>query len=110
VKVPPFLSNINKLKHKEMNIIFGTKRLGQVVAKASNEKYPNHAVVTVEGTKEAKKSRRILFNTKAAELLGLVAGEVQELVFGSLTAEAGNQVLVMSLSEVGDNAGDMTIY
>lgn len=95
-----------------MNIIFGSKRLGQTVEKAVNEKYPNQAVVTVEGQKEAKKSRRILFNTKAAELLGLEAGSVQEIVFGSLeTGEvSGKKVLVMNLSASGQEAGDMKVY
>ncbi len=95
-----------------MNIIFGSKRLGQTVERAVNEKYPNQAVVTVEGQKGAKKSRRILFNTKAAELLSLEAGSVQEIVFGSLETGdvTGRKVLVMNLSAVGQDAGEMTVY
>ena len=34
-----------------MNIIFGTKKLGQVAAAVSKEKYPSQAVITVEGVK-----------------------------------------------------------
>jgi hypothetical protein len=95
-----------------LQIVFGTKRLGGAVAKAITEKYPNNAVVTVEGVKEAKKSRRILFNTKAAEMLNLENGEIQRLVFGSVQAGANvdKQVLVMNLSSIGDDAGEMTIY
>lgn len=95
-----------------MNIIFGSKRLGATTARAVAEKYPNHAVVTVEGQKEAKKSRRILFNSKAAALLGLENGEIQQLIFGSVQAgdNIDKQVLVMNLSSVGDDAGEMTVY
>lgn len=65
-------------------IIFGTKRLGQTVTKEVAEKYPDLAVITVEGVKEAKKSRRVLLNSKAAELLNLEIGEIQNLVFASV--------------------------
>tara|TARA_R110002020_G_scaffold100855_5_gene238080 strand:- start:13298 stop:13984 length:687 start_codon:yes stop_codon:yes gene_type:complete len=91
-------------------IIFGTKRLGQV-ATVSSTKYPDRAVVTVEGTKGAKKSRRILFNKMAAELLGFETGDIQEAVFGSLVAESGNKLLISNTANLGENAtADMTIY
>ena len=97
---------------QKQQIIFGTKKLGKVAEKAPKEKYPNHAVVTVEGVKEAKKSRRILFNTKASELLGLEPGETQWLVFGSVERGVGlpNEVLVMNTSEIGETDQDMTSY
>jgi hypothetical protein len=77
-------------------IIFGTKKLGQAQEAVSKEKYPNFAVVTVEGQKGAKKSRRILLNTKAADLLHCDLGETQRIVFASLETGTNNskQVLI----------------
>ena len=62
-----------------MNIIFGTKKLGQIQTAATSEKYPGIPVITVEGLKGAKKSRRILLNKTAAELLNCEVGDVQHL-------------------------------
>ena len=83
-------------------IIFGTKKLGQTATQAVSEKYPDLAVITVEGQKGAKKSRRILMNTKAAELLGATVGEVQEFVFASVEMgeEAPHQVLIANRSTI----------
>jgi len=79
-------------------IIFGSKRLGQQIAAASSgDKFPDRAVVTVEGNKGARKSRRLLFNTKAAGLLSLEGGSVQELVFASVEG-VNRQVLVANKS------------
>jgi len=88
-----------------VTIIFGTKRLGQSVAQATSEKYPDQAVITVEGLKGAKKSRRILMNTKAAELLGAEVGEVQEFVFASVEMGENepNQVLIANRSTIEDD-------
>ena len=81
-------------------IIFGSKRLGQqLAAVSSGDKYPDRAVVTVEGNKGSGKSRRLLFNTKAAQKLGLESGNVQELVFASVEGVA-RQVLVANKSLV----------
>ena len=81
-------------------IIFGSKRLGQQLAAVSaGDKYPDRAVVTVEGNKGSGKSRRLLFNTKAAQKLGLESGDVQELVFASVEGVA-RQVLVANKSLV----------
>jgi len=93
-----------------MNIIFGTKRLGQTAAAASSAKYPDLAVVTVEGTKEAKKSRRILFNKTAAAMLGFQTGETQQSVFGSLIGDSSNRLLITNISSDPENAGEMTTY
>jgi len=82
-------------------IIFGTKKLGQVsAAHISSEKYPDIPVITVEGQKGAKKSRRILMNSKAAELLGCTVGEIQEIVFASVEmgANAPKQVLIANVA------------
>ena len=63
-----------------MNIVFGQKRLVNVASRsASIVKYPEQAVITVEGIKGAKKSRRILMNAKAAQYLELVVGEVENI-------------------------------
>lgn len=84
----------------ETTIIFGSKRLGQqLAAVSSGDKYPDRAVVTVEGNKGARKSRRLLFNTKAAQKLNLDNGEVQELVFASVEG-TNRQVLVANKSLV----------
>ena len=84
----------------ETTIIFGSKRLGQqLAAVSSGDKYPDRAVVTVEGNKGARKSRRLLFNTKAAQKLGLDNGEIQELVFASVEGTS-RQVLVANKSLV----------
>lgn len=81
-------------------IIFGSKRLGQqLAAVSSGDKYPDRAVVTVEGNKGSGKSRRLLFNTKAAQKLGLENGDVQELVFASVEG-VKRQVLVANKSLV----------
>ena len=91
-------------------IIFGTKRLGKS-AVVSSVKYADRAVVTVEGEKGAKKSRRILFNKLAAELLGFEAGEIQTAVFGSLVAEDGNTLLITNAGTIAeDDSRDMTVY
>ena len=84
----------------ETTIIFGSKRLGQqLAAVSSGDKYSDRAVITVEGDKGARKSRRLLFNTKAAQKLGLDNGEVQELVFASVEG-TNRQVLVANKSLV----------
>lgn len=83
-----------------MNIIFGTKKLGQIQTAATSEKYPGIPVITVEGLKGAKKSRRILLNRTAAELLNCEVGDVQHLVFASVEAgsEVPTQVLIANAS------------
>lgn len=92
-----------------MNIVFGTKRLTQTaVRNASTEKYNDLAVITVEGLKGAKKSRRILMNRMASELLNLEAGDVQELIFAPV--QDTNQVLIANMATIDGEAGDMTSY
>ena len=89
-----------------VTIIFGRKRLGQVsTGNSSSEKYPGQAVITVEGQKGAKKSRRILMNTKAAELLGATVGETQEFVFApvEMGENTPNQVLIANRDTIDDD-------
>lgn len=91
----------------EIKIIFGTKRLGQSAATVSAAKYPNKAVITVEGLKGAKKSRRILMNAKAADLLGCTVGELQELSFGwpELGPDSPRQVLIANSATFTEEPG-----
>ncbi len=93
-------------------IIFGTKKLGQSAAAVVAEKYPNQAVITVEGQKGAKKSRRVLLNSKAADLLGCEAGSVQNLVFASVEMNDtdGKQVLIANASTMPPQEEKMITY
>jgi hypothetical protein len=86
-------------------IIFGTKKLGQAPVETTNEKYPDLAVVTVEGQKGAKKSRRILLNAKAAELLNCELGSVQNLVFASveMNENTSKEVLIANADNLGSH-------
>ena len=84
-------------------IIFGTKRLGQNPTTTTNDKYADLAVVTIEGQKGAKKSRRILLNTKAAELLNCEVGTVQQLVLASVEMgdNSPKRVLLANAANLG---------
>lgn len=82
-----------------MQIIFGTKKLGQAVEKTSNDPFESMSVVTVEAQKESGKSRRILFNDKAAKLLSLESGSVQEVVFGCVTGETNKLFIASAFPE-----------
>lgn len=95
-----------------MNIVFGVKKFEQKEVKSS-EAWPNLPVVTVEGVKGSGKSRRVLFNTKAAELLNLEAGAYQQLVFAPIEGDenSNRQLLIAnvdSLPVTGDE--NMEIY
>ena len=63
-------------------IIFGSKKFGVSNTPVSTEKYPNTPVLLIEASKQGGKSRRIIFNKKASEVLGLEMGFVQQIVFG----------------------------
>lgn len=91
-----------------MNIVFGTKRLSGAARVASSEKYESLPVVTVEGIKGAKKSRRILLNKMASELLNLEVGDVQELIFAPV--EDTRQVLIANMATIDGETGDMVSY
>lgn len=92
-----------------MQIIFGTKKLTESARTVSVEKYEGRAVVTVEGQKGAKKSRRILFNNTASTLLGLESGSVQQVVFAPI--QDTRQVLITNLDSIDESArGEMVTY
>ena len=92
-----------------MQIIFGTKKLTESARAISVEKYEGRAVVTVEGQKGAKKSRRILFNNTASTLLGLESGITQQLVFAPI--QDTRQVLIANLETIDEEArGEMITY
>lgn len=92
-----------------MQIIFGTKKLTESARTVSVEKYEGKAVITVEGQKGAKKSRRILFNNTASTLLGLESGSVQQVVFAPI--QDTRQVLIANLETIDEDArGEMVTY
>lgn len=93
-----------------MTIIFGTKRLGKEDgANGTIQKYPNQAVVTLEGVRGANKSRRFLFNAKASEALGLEKGEIQQMIFGTFVDENQKSVLIANANNIVELEG-LTIY
>lgn len=92
-----------------MNITFGGKRLVKAAERnTSVAKYADKAVITIEGTKEANKSRRILINNEACILLNLVVGEVENLVFAPI--EETNQILIANAATIEGEAGEMVTY
>ena len=92
-----------------MNIVFGKKRLVDVAPRnTSVVKYPEQAVITVEGQKGAKKSRRILINVKASELLGLVVGEVENIVFAPV--DDTKQILIANTATIQGETDEMVSY
>lgn len=90
-------------------IIFGSRRLGISDIQATNEKYPNSSVVTIEPSKKGGKSRRVLFNKSAALLLGLEEGTVNNIVFGSVIREDGGVEVLLANADSID-AEDLTTY
>lgn len=93
-----------------MQIIFGTKRLGREDgANGSFQKYPEQAVVTLEGARGHGKSRRFLFNKKAMEVFGLENGSVQQLIFGTFTNGDEKAVLIANANDIVELEG-LTIY
>lgn len=90
-------------------IIFGAKKFGVSNAPVVTSKYPNTAVITVEPSKKGGRSRRVLFNAKASELLNLEMGEVQQIVFGFVQGEAMGLIANASLLEE-DVVQSMTTY
>lgn len=94
-----------------MNIIFGSKKLGQIDGQDSNEKYPNRPVVTLEGDRGKGKTRRIIFNRTAMELMNLETGFVQQIVFGTIDSdENGNRGILVANANDLLNVDDLTTY
>ena len=101
---------IIKNKNKMSTIIFGTKRLGKEDgSNGSFQKYPNQPVITLEGNRGHGKSRRFLFNEKAAEMLGLEKGAVQQMIFGTYVNGEEKSVLVANANDIVSLEG-LTIY
>jgi hypothetical protein len=77
----------------DFNITFGTRR---VTRTGTFQKYSDQPVITVEGEKEAGKSRRMLFNKTAMDLMNLDEGSGQEILFGFVEQdEQGNRHLLI---------------
>jgi hypothetical protein len=94
----------------DINIIFGSKRLGvEDGSYGSFQKYPEQAVVTLEGVRGKGKSRRLLFNKLAMEALGLENGSVQEIIFGSLI-KGDEKVAILANEANIVNSEGLTIY
>jgi hypothetical protein len=93
-----------------INIVFGTiKKAGRDLT--SNEKYAGKAVVTVEGIKGEGKSRRVLFNSTAMELLKIPAGAQQNLIFGFVEAdELVNRKLLIANADLLPGKEDTVVY
>lgn len=93
-----------------INITFGTikKNLRDT---ASHIKYPNDAVVTVEGVKGENKTRRVLFNALAMEKLNIPAGASQNIIFGFVEAdELGNRKLLIANADMLPNKEQTVVY
>lgn len=93
-----------------MNIIFGTiKKAGR--GTTSNEKYPNQAVITIEGIKGEGKSRRILFNSKSMELLDAPVGVQQSVIFGFVEADENlNRKLLVANADMLPGKENTVVY
>jgi hypothetical protein len=92
-----------------MNIVFGVKNLVATQTRTGAfQKYPESAVVTVEGVKGKGKSRRILFNKKAGELLSFENGSNEQVIFAPI--HDSSELLIANLSTVNGSTGDMTSY
>jgi hypothetical protein len=90
-------------------IIFGARKFGVSNTPAVTSKYPNTAVITVEPSKEGGRSRRVLFNAKASEVLNLEMSEVQQIVFGFVEGETMG--LIANASLLGNDVMEsMTTY
>ena len=92
-----------------MNIVFGVKNLVKTNERTgAYQKYPELAVVTIEGKKEKGKSRRILFNKKASEALSLEGGSNEHIIFAPI--HDSGMLLIANLATVNGGTGDMTSY
>ncbi|MBE9490186.1 MAG: hypothetical protein IMY67_07845 [Bacteroidetes bacterium] len=92
----------------EFNIVFGTRK---VARSASFQKHENQAVITIEGQKESGKSRRMLFNKTAMDVLTLTEGVTQEVLFGFVEQDAeGNRHLLIANVTGYNNMADEVTY
>jgi len=91
----------------DFNITFGTRR---VTRTGAFQKYSDQPVITVEGEKEAGKSRRMLFNKTAMDLMNLDEGTGQEILFGFVEQdEQGNRhLLVGNVTGIAGMADEVT--
>jgi hypothetical protein len=92
-------------------IIFGTRRLGKSDEAQTNEKYPGEAVITVEAAKEGGRSRRILFNKTAGELLNLESGANQLVTFGTATDDVkGYKSVLVANADLIEGGSELNTY
>lgn len=93
-----------------INITFGTiKKAGRDTS--NHVKYANKAVITVEGVKGDNKSRRVLFNSTAMDILKLPVGSSQNIIFGFVEAdEIGNRKLLIANADMLENKAQTVVY
>lgn len=93
-----------------MNITFGTIKKSQRDT-TSHVKYPNRAVVTIEGVKGENKTRRVLFNATAMEVLNFPVGATQNVIFGFVEAdEIGNRRVLVANADLLPNKEQTVVY
>ena len=68
------------------------------------ERYPNNAVVTLPALEEGKRTR-ILFNTKAYEVMGLTQNEENEVAFSS---DMENNLFIINANNY-DSSANLTL-
>lgn len=86
-----------------MNIIFGKP----TTVKEIVEKFPELAVVTVEAVKEAKKSRRTIFNKEASEVLNLERGVANSIMFGWVTDGDDKYIILSDITGLAESPTDV---
>ena len=79
-----------------LNIVFGSVKPTR--SNASAEQQFDYPVVTIEASRGAGTSRRVLFNQSAAKLMSLETGSLQEILFGFSQGEEidGNRLFVVN--------------
>lgn len=91
------------------NVVFGTRRVTR--AAGGFQKFPDNAVVTVEGQAEKGKNRRLLFNKNSMETLNLTDGASQELVLVFIESdENGNRRLLIANTAGSDIDSGIQTY
>lgn len=87
-----------------LNIIFGSAKTGRTNS-TSEFNYP---VIKVEASRGPRTGKRVLFNTKASQLLGLDAGETQEMLFGFAFDTDKNRLFLINTAEFANEVQDKT--
>ncbi len=93
-----------------INIVFGNKTLGKSTV-VDTAKYPDLAVLTIEGYKGKGKTRRSLLNAKAQEFLGMEKGVSEVIILGEAITEEGENVsFITNVEAIGGAPEEMFTY